>query len=119
MAVELIISTIHIQQDKDSDENDISSGSESESEITNNFSFILCIFCCYRRERYCLFLYFSLLCLMPCYYIRHNGIYMLVIIGIYYHYNPSDFKLFPKSAALALITGTHHHPCHLYITVSN
>jgi len=29
---------------------------------------------------------------------------MLVLIGIYYHYNPPCFKLLPKSAALAPIT---------------
>ena len=29
---------------------------------------------------------------------------MLVIIGIYYHYIPPGFKLFPKSTALTLIT---------------
>lgn len=29
---------------------------------------------------------------------------MLVLIGIYYHYNPPGFELFPKSAAVTLIT---------------
>jgi hypothetical protein len=29
---------------------------------------------------------------------------MLVLIGIYYHYEPPGFKLFAKSAALTLIT---------------
>ena len=53
---------------------------------------------------------------MPCYYIRHKGIYVLVIIGIYYHYYPSGFKLFPKSAARTHHS-TYHHPCQLYISV--
>jgi len=35
---------------------------------------------------------------------------MLVLIGIYYHYNPPGFKLFPKPAAYTHHRA-YHHPC--------
>ncbi len=34
---------------------------------------------------------------------------MLVLIGIYYHYNPQGFELFPRPAAVILITKTKAH----------